>query len=185
MIFSAKHGMYQAVLLGEKTLTTRLKLPAHITVGKEWAIVPKRAAPAWWLGGWTVGTDFDGTPFGDFVVTDPRKAVRETGIIASVLTPQEYLRACSFIQARIRIDAFWQTSLQFMSELEAFEEGVGSVKEYAALWDSINDRKGIRWADNPQVWRIRFHVPLDVAQAVSRVGKQAILDAVAGKAVQP
>ena len=169
MIFSASKGMYTAVLLGEKTLTTRLKLPAHIAVGKEWAIVPKRASAAWWIG----------NEAGEWRICKyPHARVyTETTDVMPVSYVRRFFMERGYTQARVRIDAFWQTSLQCMSELEALEEGAGSVAEYAALWDSINDRKGGRWADNPLVWRIRVSVPQDVAQAVSRVGKQAILDA--------
>lgn len=177
MIFSLDKGMYTAVLLGEKTLTTRVRLPAHIAVGKEWAIVPKRAAPAWWLG----AQDGQVIPdVGDWVFAQGRDffaQVRTEGHSYIV----DYLKAHGFVQARIRIDAFWQTPLQRMTHTEATQEGVGTLYDYQQLWDSINKAKGLRWDDNPQVWRIRFSLPQDVCIAVSKVGRAAILTATAAK----
>lgn len=174
---------YPQVLLSEKTLTTRVRLPAHIAAGKQWAIVPKRAAPAWWLD------------TGKEAITPPRKpcVIREhmdiylwkqCGIPVDVCSAQELKRIANDIgifQAKVRIDAFWQTELQRMTELEAIEEGVESVEAYSRLWNSINKAKGVRWEDNPQVWRIRFSVTKDVAEAVSRVGRAAIYAAFEGK----
>lgn len=169
MIFSASKGMYQKVLLGEKTLTTRVRLPAHIAVGKEWAIVPKRAAPAWWFD------DFEGK--WQVIANTGRLITLKYGVAACDLARSEgnaKLRRFGAIQARICIDAYWQTELNTMTEQEARDEGVASVEEYACLWDSINDRKGLRWRDNPLVWRIRFSLPEDVAAAVARIGRKLV-----------
>jgi len=44
--------------------------------------------------------------------------------------------------------------LQEISEADAKAEGVASIDEYAALWDSIN---GVgSWALNPWVWVVEF-----------------------------
>jgi len=172
MIISASKGMYQRTLLGEKPLTTRLKLPAHIAVGKQWAIVPKRASPAWWFG-----SD------GDYwqIITNPRLEVAAWlgANLATYSSYQacDYLRSQGYVQAAIVIVDYWQTPLQRMTEREAFEDGGGTLQAFAALWDSINAHKGIRWADNPTVWRIRYRLPQTVTDAVARVGRQAILDA--------
>lgn len=164
---------YAEVLLSEKTLTTRVRLPAHIAVGKEWAIVPKRAAPAWWLH-----------PFNREIITSNMAyhlfstytVIQRPSGKPPKMRPEDY----GYVQARIKIAAYWQTPLQQMTELEALDEGVASVDAYSRLWNSINKAKGVRWEDNPQVWRIRFSVTKDVAEAVSRVGRAAIREA-AGK----
>lgn len=170
MIFSHKQGMYTAVLLGDKTLTTRLKLPAHIAVGKQWAIVPGRAKAAWWLG-----------VYGGMwvVVRNPTEMVtRATTEQVTHRVAVQWLEWQEFIQAAIRIEAFWQTPLQTMTHEEALAEGVGSLEEYAALWDRINTKRGQRWADNPTVWRIRFSRTPEVAAAVERIGRAAFGEAV-------
>ena len=48
--------------------------------------------------------------------------------------------------------------LRDISMLDAWDEGVGGVTQYAQLWDSINKLPGTRWTDNPQVWVIKFEV---------------------------
>lgn len=89
------------------------------------------------------------------------------------------MKMWGYTQARIRIEDFWCSPLGEMTEAEAREDGAASVKDYAALWTSISPQ--YEWYShlNLPVYRIRFSVPQDVAQAVSRVGKQAILNAVA------
>jgi hypothetical protein len=46
--------------------------------------------------------------------------------------------------------------LQDISEADAQSEGVASVAEYAALWDSLNAKRGYGWAVNPWVWVVEF-----------------------------
>lgn len=58
----------------------------------------------------------------------------------------------------VRVTSIQQPHVQEMTLMAAIAEGVNSVGEYQRLWDSINDRKGKRWADNPKVWRYRFEV---------------------------
>lgn len=174
MIFSLKQGMYTAVLLGEKTLTTRLKLPAHIANGKEWAIVPGRAKPAWWF------RMDDGVAQ---VETDPRgRCTAVYGDTSNIrVYPASVINRLMFddgwTSARIHIETFYDVDLQDMTHSEALRESVKSVEEYAQLWDRINDKKGLRWTDNPHVYRISFRLPDDVSVAVSRVGRGAILEA--------
>lgn len=59
---------------------------------------------------------------------------------------------------RIRILSIRREPLQAITEADAKAEGVADVAEYAALWDSINKRRGTRFADNPAVWVLTFEV---------------------------
>src|SRR5690606_27999826 len=56
----------------------------------------------------------------------------------------------------IRVTSIQQPHVQEMRLLHAIAEGVNRVGEYQRLWDTINDSKGKRWADNTKVWRYRF-----------------------------
>lgn len=62
---------------------------------------------------------------------------------------------------RIRVLDIFSEPLHSINYKDAIEEGVESVEEYRALWESINGkRKGARWQDNPEVWVIYFeYVP--------------------------
>lgn len=58
---------------------------------------------------------------------------------------------------RIEIGSIRCERLQSITEEDAQAEGVASVEEYKALWESINGKtKGARWEDNPLVWVITF-----------------------------
>lgn len=168
MIFSLSKGMYTAVLLGDKTLTTRLRLPAHTKVGREVAFVPGRAKSAWWIN------ILAAVPY---VVTNPQRHVA-TSLAEPALTQAycvDYLKRWGFVQTRLIVDGFWETPLQRMTELEALDEGVNSLAEYALLWDAINGKGS--WAANPDVWRIKFRRTDALVAAVERVGRTAILEA--------
>ncbi len=74
------------------------------------------------------------------------------------VTPGRYMyRSLSRIRRPIlSVHPEW---LQDITEEDAVAEGVGSVAEYAELWDSIHPKPGprdkkkpTRWADNPGVW---------------------------------
>jgi len=52
--------------------------------------------------------------------------------------------------------------LQAITEADAIAEGVGSVEEYKALWESINGKdKANCWAANPRVWILTFKLVED------------------------
>jgi hypothetical protein len=59
---------------------------------------------------------------------------------------------------RICIKRIELAELQAMDEAVAVAEGVASVGAYEALWRTINKRRGARWEDNPEVWRIWFEL---------------------------
>ena len=75
-----------------------------------------------------------------------------------------------YVPLRVRVTDIRQEPLQNISETDALAEGVdinlgggvrgvlSPVTAYRNLWDSINDRAGVRWHDNPQVWVITFEV---------------------------
>jgi hypothetical protein len=74
-------------------------------------------------------------------------------------------RGAAGIGRYIRVTGIRVQNLHNITEADAKAEGVNSVEEYRALWDSINGKyKGCRWDDNPQVWVLEFElVELDVA----------------------
>lgn len=58
---------------------------------------------------------------------------------------------------RVVISSIRREYLQDIDEADAKAEGVNSVEEYRALWQSINGKtKGARWEDNPLVFVITF-----------------------------
>lgn len=68
-------------------------------------------------------------------------------------------RGAAGIGRKIRLTAIRCERLHDITEEDAIEEGVASVEEYKALWESINGRtKGARWADNPEVWVLEFEL---------------------------
>lgn len=83
---------------------------------------------------------------------------------------------------RIRLTRIEQTALQYMTDLNAFDEGIqlctvclngypqrigdicpacGSrspVEQFSRLWDAIHRKPGTRWIDNPIVWVLTFEL---------------------------
>ena len=117
--------------------------------GRTYAVVPKRGARAvWWRRmaspGRLIETIYD---------TKFHPAIREM--------PDSDLLRAGYLQARIKLLAIRQEPLQDITHADALAEGVGSVEEYRELWDSINNRKGLRWDDNPLVWVLTFEAVKD------------------------
>lgn len=71
------------------------------------------------------------------------------------IVPKRGSPAISFY--RIRLTSIRKEQLQDITDADAKAEGVQSVEEYRALWESINGKTpGARWADNPMVWVLTF-----------------------------
>lgn len=120
-----------------------LRVYSKWVVGRTYAVVPKRGLPAVW---WKADS------FGDVSWSDGH------------ITKRAGLTLHGWQPARIRITAIRQERLQDITESDARAEGVNSVAEYSALWDSINGKtKGARWADNPRVWVLEFELVRDGA----------------------
>lgn len=88
----------------------------------------------------------------------------------------------SYVPLRIRITSICIQQLQDISKTDALAEGIrysgydeylqcdcytytqtscvwpDPIDAYRHLWSSINQRKGVRWEDNPRVWVIGFEV---------------------------
>lgn len=65
---------------------------------------------------------------------------------------------------RILLTVIRMEGLHNITEADAIAEGVASVEEYKALWNSINGKtKGARWDDNPMCWVLEFELVKDGA----------------------
>lgn len=112
----------------------------HWAIGRTYAVVPKRGWSAvWWV---------------NQLPPNSHKLLRQSVHKQSRAAFAEQ----GWQPLRIRITAIRREPLQAITEADALAEGVGSVAEYAALWDSINRRKGARFADSPDVWVLTFEV---------------------------
>lgn len=68
-------------------------------------------------------------------------------------------RGAAGIGRKIRITGIRIEPLHHITEQEAQAEGVASVEEYRALWESINGKdKQARWDVNPTVWVLDFEL---------------------------
>lgn len=130
----------EPVRLNKKTQTRRVVKHNEVSVCDEAhqiVEVAKWAKPGsdkWFACKWAVGRDY-------------------------AAVPKMYQKAFG----RIRIEAIRQERLHDITEADAIAEGVASVEEYKALWESINGKtKGARWDDNPEVWVITFRYLGDV-----------------------
>lgn len=176
MIISMKHGNnYVNTLLGRKTLTQRINLPAYMKVGKVEAIVPKRASPAWWISsGLAVPS----------IVTEPREEWRrmmadpsEYIDIPTFNEFKRYLLKHDYVQAKIKILDYQHIELGDMSEQDAMDEGCESVAAYIRLWNEISPKMEFAFHMNVKIWRIRYELTPQVRAAVLAVGQNAILEA--------
>jgi hypothetical protein len=175
---------WRAILEGDKSMTRRIVKPNELgnvwnedgiinevlikrdgkqslckwCVGKTYAAMTGRGKPAaWWR-------EVDGRIETNIPQYDPLpKPWNDHGV-------RETLAMHGFQQLRVKITAIRQERLQDITEADAVAEGCSPVSAerlqayesardtYAQLWDSINTRKGTRWADNPRVWALTFEV---------------------------
>ena len=118
--------------------------------GKSYAVTPKRGQPAWWYGhNWLRKYHWEKDP----LRFNPSRMFQRSDGLKEAKTD---LAKHGFVQARIQITALYKEQLQDITEAAVIREGVSNIKEYAVLWDSINNKPGIRWSDNPLVCVIRF-----------------------------
>lgn len=153
MIFQHTH---KKVLSGEKTQTRRIIKDVNLVVGVD-------GSPA--------ATDspyFDEGNEIEVVCTESGKQIYKVGNVYAV-QPGRNQKAVGYI----RITAIRRESLQAISYEDARAEGAPPDHEcdcfspvlwYANLWNHINNRKGVRWEDNPAVWVISFELVKDDAK---------------------
>jgi len=142
---------WQQVLTGEKTQTRRLVKPVHCA--------------------WSNEFDIEGQPID---ITDVRIVYEESYATREVwrvgktyaVQPGRGKKAVG----RIRITAIRREALQDVSCDDALQEGAypygrgiwsTAVEEFAELWDSIHDKPGTTWNDNPAVWVLTFELALE------------------------
>ena len=153
-------------------ISSGLKWYIKWQVGRTYAVVPKRGEYTIWYK-----QDENGV-----MICDQHGISDNHGLRYSEEDiPKGYLSSNGFKPLRIRITAIRQESLQDITEADAIAEGclgyepkqiyvhisdyhktsfpgATPVKHYSELWDSINNRKGARWEDNPLVWVLTFEV---------------------------
>lgn len=160
------------VLTGEKTQTRRTGEPRY-RVGSVQAVIPKYLHPAvWWKAGQpeTARNPYD-------LLRAECPDMNMGGL--TIATVASFLTDFGYERARIRITAVRQEPVQDITWEDALAEGIHAdgyglfycaalptvdkaypgepqlfkspIECYAALWDSINTKKGYRWQDNPVV----------------------------------
>ncbi len=83
------------------------------------------------------------------------------GDVPVILKPKTKAIAATFMaggyaQVKIRVVKIERVRVQTLDDTVARAEGVADVAAYVALWRTINKSRGVRWEDNPEVWRIWF-----------------------------
>lgn len=162
---------WQEVLDGRKVQTRRIA--DRYKVGSVQSVTPKMYKPAiWWKDGSqpvdeAISTllDADGKKTGSW---DHRPALASQGyqplkilILDKRREPVQALTEAGAIAEGIEFmpDGWTDTSgfylCRAVPSIGTHETAVGC---YAALWDSINTKKGLRWQDNPMVTVYTFEV---------------------------
>jgi len=132
-------------------------------VGHTYAVQPGRGKPAiWWR------------PDGTTTLTPLDEYLQKTDGVRATWGPKvkRWMLEHGYIEARIRITDIRRERLQNVSEEDAYQElGSSAIpppnstdliyfpkKQFEVLWDSINKKPGTRWADNPEVWALKFEL---------------------------
>jgi hypothetical protein len=153
---------YEEILRGEKTQTRRLHTP-RVKVGRTYAAVPKRGHPAHWFRQIHITTTR---------IENPREYVCMANVWEydnlTAAQANRWLAKNNGIQFRIEIVDIRREPLNLITPEDALAEGVGSIEEYAVLWNTINRKPGTRWEDHPDVCVITFKLADGVAEAYQR-----------------
>lgn len=150
---------YRDILLKNKNQTRRISLRNDLKVGSTHAVVPKMYRHAVWY-------KYD---------NEDLKVWHE--IHSSLLLPPPYWGHEGWAELRVRILDKHRERLQSISREDALSEGIlenqhgayyastlptkwsdNPVDAYRNLWNSINQRNGQRWEDNPTVTVVKFEV---------------------------
>lgn len=136
---------WQDILAKRKTQTRRVG--DRYKVGSVQSVTPKMYKHAIW---WKSATQY---------VLDPVIVYYDDdGTRLDEYDRRPDLASDGYQPLKVRITAKRREPLQDITEADAIAEGVASVAEYAALWDSINKKKGTRFADNPMVTVYTFEL---------------------------
>lgn len=178
MIFQAT---WRQVLAGTKTQTRRIvkEAPRHLCIGGSYSCELHLSRGEWSPENLD-RTDFPGK--GVYL----RTGIEGGWLSADCCAEPEWSDRAKWIEGktyavqpgrtqkavgRIRITRIRQERVQDITEADVEAEGVGlqawageghegwpRTAGYAQLWDSLHDRPGERWADNPAVWVLEFEL---------------------------
>ncbi|HLA81116.1 MAG TPA: hypothetical protein VJP78_05710 [Thermoleophilia bacterium] len=163
MIFRPDHALL--VMRGVKTVTRRLVQETDIAWAPWGRIVEvtRRGRSLWRVDGRLVGVDW-------FSTAGTKTDGSRGGSSATYRQPTYAIQHGRGKAAlgRIRIVAIRKEQLQDMTLEDAIAEGVSpnnpknSLKWFPFIWNAINNRRGMRWEDNPAVWVLTIERLFDV-----------------------
>jgi hypothetical protein len=135
---------WREILAQQKTQTRRIA--DRYKVGSVQSVTPKMYKHAIW---WKEGVE---------PIPEPTTSITNVDGTKAVWDHRPALASQGYQPLKVCITAKRREPLQAITEADARAEGVASVAEYAALWDSINKKKGTRFADNPMVTVYTFEL---------------------------